>query len=456
MKALSVKNPHAHRIATGEKTLEIRSWPTRHRGPVLICVSGRPDRQAMAAASASRLAGDGRHLPAGVMLCIVDVVGCRPMTAEDAKAACTEFIPGHFAWELANVRAVKPVPIKGRLMLFTVPDEMIQLAGEIAGNDIAGGDDHGGSIQARESRKGLFRGDSCGKGLRDSDRLAAFQAGDRSGVERSGGESSDDRAPLGDQRIDAQRVLRDGIAAALHAEPGEIGEDVFADAAGGAGCGVAAFDGGGAGDSMAARRIDGAFEGAGAICGLGGFFGWFAFGSVSGRIGCAIGRAVAHSIGFGACADRPAAGDYGGGRSDAAGGADRAIDADGGSSTASGGDLPGGIAATGIAERSAGEQSAEVNMPAENDTPNHEPTELNPGQTMVLPDGCGRRAKFYVRFRRSDGRIIEREFGTAGAAEYFIAAMKLESWVVHIDPVISTDPAELERAFAAPAAQTGD
>jgi len=39
MKALSVKQPWANKIASGEKTIEVRTWYTHYRGPLLIVLS---------------------------------------------------------------------------------------------------------------------------------------------------------------------------------------------------------------------------------------------------------------------------------------------------------------------------------------------------------------------------------------------------------------------------------
>ena len=52
---------------------------------------------------------NGKRLPVGVALGIVDVVGCRPMTRKDLVAACCEDYEDEmygFAWELANPREV--------------------------------------------------------------------------------------------------------------------------------------------------------------------------------------------------------------------------------------------------------------------------------------------------------------------------------------------------------------
>lgn len=117
MKAVSIKQPWASLIAAGIKTLEIRAWPTVHRGPLLICSSRRP------------VIDGHRH---GVSLCIVDVTDCRAMQHGDVPFACVDqFYPGQFAWILENVRLVKPVPVLGQLRLFDVPDKSVHVLNPI-------------------------------------------------------------------------------------------------------------------------------------------------------------------------------------------------------------------------------------------------------------------------------------------------------------------------------------
>lgn len=106
MKALSVRQPWASKIANGEKTIEVRTWKSSFRGPLLICVSQSPKIDS---------------LPTGVALCVVDVIDCRPITHSDASAACCEVDPSsEFAFVLANVRSISPFPVKGKLSFFDV------------------------------------------------------------------------------------------------------------------------------------------------------------------------------------------------------------------------------------------------------------------------------------------------------------------------------------------------
>lgn len=117
MKALSLTQPHANRMASGEKTIETRKWKTNYRGPLLICATKQKVKDE---------AGEIIE-PRGLALCIVDVIGCRPMTKDDEKAACFELYDGAWAWETNNLRTVEPFAVKGQLNIFNVEyDETIK------------------------------------------------------------------------------------------------------------------------------------------------------------------------------------------------------------------------------------------------------------------------------------------------------------------------------------------
>lgn len=107
MKALCVKQPWANMIASGEKTIELRSWGTRHRGDLIICSSKKPYIE-----------------PAGCALAIVNLVDCRRATKEDEKKACSKvYVNVDFAWVFGSVRRITTWPIKGGLGLFNLPYE---------------------------------------------------------------------------------------------------------------------------------------------------------------------------------------------------------------------------------------------------------------------------------------------------------------------------------------------
>ena len=103
MKAISLKQPWANYIASGEKTIETRKWSTKHRGKLLIVSSKSPNIP-----------------PAGYALAIAELVDCRPMVKADEKAAMCEVYPKAHSWILKNIRRIKPFPIKGQLNLYEV------------------------------------------------------------------------------------------------------------------------------------------------------------------------------------------------------------------------------------------------------------------------------------------------------------------------------------------------
>lgn len=111
MKALSVKQPAANKIASGEKTVELRTWPTKYRGPVMIVSSKRPDIE-----------------PAGCALAIVDISDCLPMGHEHIEAACcSQLYAECFAWVLTNVKKIQPIPMCGSLGLYEVNIDQLDL-----------------------------------------------------------------------------------------------------------------------------------------------------------------------------------------------------------------------------------------------------------------------------------------------------------------------------------------
>lgn len=103
LKALSLKQPWANMIASGEKTIETRRWPTDYRGPLLIVASKTPNIP-----------------PAGCAVALATLVDCRRMTRADEAAARCALYQGAFAWVLRDIRRLKPFPVKGRLGIYEV------------------------------------------------------------------------------------------------------------------------------------------------------------------------------------------------------------------------------------------------------------------------------------------------------------------------------------------------
>ena len=113
MRALSVKEPWLTIIVEGKKTIETRTWAPRSITPyrdLLLVGSKKPK---------------GRY--SGKAACVVNVRDYCMMGKNDEEAACCEVYPGAWAWFLGNVRKVWPVPIKGQLGIYDVPDVMVMV-----------------------------------------------------------------------------------------------------------------------------------------------------------------------------------------------------------------------------------------------------------------------------------------------------------------------------------------
>lgn len=136
LRGLTVRQPWASAIAAGRKTIEVRTWRTTWRGPVLIH-AGRDRRHLREAA------GGGSAYPLGVVLAVARIADCRRLEPDDGAALD---IPGWadlwpergfelstelWGWVLADVsRALPPLaPLRGRLGLWRpTADEMAVLA----------------------------------------------------------------------------------------------------------------------------------------------------------------------------------------------------------------------------------------------------------------------------------------------------------------------------------------
>jgi len=107
MKCISVRQPWANLIASGKKTIETRTWRTRYRGTLAIASSKKP-----------------AIYPAGFVVCVAELVDCRPMTPADADFAGCDWYEGAWAWVLKNIRPVEPVRIKGSLGIYEIDYEI--------------------------------------------------------------------------------------------------------------------------------------------------------------------------------------------------------------------------------------------------------------------------------------------------------------------------------------------
>lgn len=123
--ALSVRQPWAQLIVTGQKSIEIRQWSDRYRGPLWIHASRTLDEPAMAHFGFTSLYTGG--LIGRVDL--VDILPLNPKRWETWRER--HCVPGPMpfqavAFMLENPRRlVEPLAIPGRLKLFMLPDDLV-------------------------------------------------------------------------------------------------------------------------------------------------------------------------------------------------------------------------------------------------------------------------------------------------------------------------------------------
>ena len=126
MKALSLMQPWATLVAIGAKKFETRSWATSYRGPLAIhACKGFPQWvQALVDKEPFNTALNGVVLPRGAVIATCRLVRCVSTFSLIGKLSEQEqafgfFMLGKFAWELAGVVQIEPVPATGSLGLWT-------------------------------------------------------------------------------------------------------------------------------------------------------------------------------------------------------------------------------------------------------------------------------------------------------------------------------------------------
>lgn len=141
MKALTISQPFASLIASGEKWVENRSWFCRHRGPLAIH-AGKGTQYL----TRTQL----RRFPTGAVVAVADVVACLLLeTAREGTARAVqprevqlleaagltleellahEHAEGPYCIVLANVRRLaEPVPCRGKQGLWDWPAAALRL-----------------------------------------------------------------------------------------------------------------------------------------------------------------------------------------------------------------------------------------------------------------------------------------------------------------------------------------
>ena len=139
MKAITICQPYASAIMVGIKRVENREWATPYRGPLLIhcgkskkwmdSYDGRQEEEMRKAGF--RFDEDGGLIITkpqffGAILGTVEMLGCVTLDKYQAAFGDDPWAFGKFCWILGNpVWLEKPIPYRGQLGIFEVPDSVI-------------------------------------------------------------------------------------------------------------------------------------------------------------------------------------------------------------------------------------------------------------------------------------------------------------------------------------------
>ncbi|PKO21513.1 MAG: hypothetical protein CVU38_14375 [Chloroflexi bacterium HGW-Chloroflexi-1] len=141
MKTLSIRQPWAELIIQGRKTLELRTWTVKYRGPLAIHAS-----QTVARAACLAHGLDPDQVTTGAVVGVVDLADIEELDAASYAARQAEHLadepfpvavgaglapaqgqpqgpaPTLYGWRLANPRPLAvPAPMRGRMGLFEAP-----------------------------------------------------------------------------------------------------------------------------------------------------------------------------------------------------------------------------------------------------------------------------------------------------------------------------------------------
>jgi hypothetical protein len=127
VKALSIRQPWAELILRGRRTIEPRTWQTNYRGRIAIHASQTVQEEACVAYGL-----DPARVVRGALVGTVELVDILPLdateweTLREQHLSLRDFPGPMFGWRLeVPQRLPQPIPMRGRMSLFNVPDDLI-------------------------------------------------------------------------------------------------------------------------------------------------------------------------------------------------------------------------------------------------------------------------------------------------------------------------------------------
>jgi hypothetical protein len=126
MKALSIRQPWAELILQGRRTIEPRTWQTTYRGRIAIHAS-----QTIGEEDCVAYGLDPAQVVRGALVGTVELVDVLPLDKGGWETLCDQHLSLHdfpgpmFGWRLEDPqRLPQPIPMRGRMSLFNVPDDL--------------------------------------------------------------------------------------------------------------------------------------------------------------------------------------------------------------------------------------------------------------------------------------------------------------------------------------------
>ena len=127
MKALSIRQPWAELILQGRKTIELRTWRTDTRGRFAIHAGQTVEEEACIAYGL-----DPARVVRGALVGTVQLADILRLdeavweVLRDQHLSLRDFPGPMFGWRLEDPqRLPQPIPLRGRMSLFNVPDEVV-------------------------------------------------------------------------------------------------------------------------------------------------------------------------------------------------------------------------------------------------------------------------------------------------------------------------------------------
>lgn len=142
MKALTLLQPWAQLMADGRKQYETRSWyPWQMKRGDLLAITSSARMGAADKDFAEAVDYSLRDLPLGKVVAVVRFLEAHKTdhtTVSDEERCYGDYTPGRFTWRTDEVfKLPEPIPVKGALGVWTLPDEITRHIASLMVQDAA-------------------------------------------------------------------------------------------------------------------------------------------------------------------------------------------------------------------------------------------------------------------------------------------------------------------------------